>query len=70
LRDDALWMAAVAARRLDQPRLACEDLNRLAQVSPDSRFLGCARLVCPTFIDPERPCRDYIRRQLSTLPDP
>jgi tetratricopeptide (TPR) repeat protein len=63
LKDDALWQEALLARRSGDVRAACSAFELLADELPESRFVPCGRLVCPTApADPKRGCRSYIER--------
>ncbi len=48
LRDDAEWNAAVLAAKEGDRDGACRDLGALATQIPDSRYVPCARTLCPT----------------------
>ncbi len=75
LRDDALWAEAVLAHGDGDESEACALVKTLRTEFADSRFARCGQLVCAT-VKPganERPCANYIERQVSgegVEPDP
>ena len=69
LRDDALWAEARIAREDGDAEGACEAVRLLVRELADSRYVPCAKLLCPSAPEPEtkgkpRECNDYIRREL------
>ena len=64
LRDDALWNAALLARRAGDSDGACGTLAKLAREHPDSRYVPCGRLLCSSLAPSDRACRGYIRDQI------
>jgi len=66
LRDDALWSEAVIAAADKDSAGACEAVKLLAKQLPESRYVPCASLVCPSDDAPQAPtrCRRYIEREL------
>lgn len=62
LRDDALWEEAKLARADGDADEACSRIATLIRELPESRYVGCARLVCETAVVPEgsNACRPYI----------
>jgi len=66
--DDALWQKARLEAEDGQQKDACATLDVLADKKPDSRFVRCARLLCPTAAAPEgeRGCAPYIEEQITT----
>lgn len=69
LRDDALWADAKLWRQDGDTEQACAAASRLARALPDSRYALCAHEICPALPPRERPCADYIVRELSGKPD-
>lgn len=67
LRDDALWQEALLAHDQGLGSRACDAIQHLIQSLPESRFVGCARRLCPRVAVPgARPCRRYIERTLES----
>lgn len=62
LRDDALWEEAKIARKLGDLGGACSLMSRLVREFPQSRYAGCAKLLCETapVVEPQNECRPYI----------
>ncbi len=67
LVDDALWQEALLARAAQDQRAACQALALLARERPQSRYVACGALLCPSYTPPSGSgeCRDYVRRQVS-----
>lgn len=65
LRDDALWDEATLAKKASDVGDACSVLSTLAHGMPHSRYVPCARELCPTAPPPSkgRSCHDYIKRE-------
>ncbi len=65
LRDDALWDEALLAKKAGDVDDACSVLSTLAHGMPHSRYVPCARELCPTAPPPAKgtSCHDYIKRQ-------
>lgn len=64
MRDDALWIAARMARDDGDADQACDDVERLRRVQPDSRYVRCGHLLCAEEPAGSRPCADYLVREL------
>lgn len=63
LRDDALWEEAKIARQLGDLEAACSLTSRLRREFPESRYAGCAKLLCESApVDPQNECRPYITK--------
>ena len=63
--DDALWQKARLERADGEQKDACATLEILTEKKPDSRYVRCVRLLCPTAaaVDPsrrEQSCPSYI----------
>jgi tetratricopeptide (TPR) repeat protein len=65
MRDDALWIAARMARDDGDAGTACDDVERLVETMPDSRYVRCAHLVCADVKPAARECASYLVRELS-----
>ncbi len=67
LRDDALWQEALLARQDGDSAGACDAVGLLVKKLPESRHAPCARLLCPSApeLDKPRACRDYLARELA-----
>ncbi len=48
LVDDAYWQAALTARALERDERACDEAKHLAESRPNSRFVRCLGIPCPT----------------------
>ncbi|WP_437877782.1 tetratricopeptide repeat protein [Sorangium sp. So ce513] len=73
LRDDALWAEAKLWREEGRTAEACATAALITRELPDSRYARCARAICPSLPEPEekqRPCADYILRELDGGKDP
>ena len=66
LRDDARWHEARLAHQAGDERDACRAVESIAKEIPTSRYVPCARRLCPEARVPksEGPCRRYIAREL------
>lgn len=64
MRDDALWIAARVARDQGDAGAACDDVERLRRMQPDSRYVRCGHLLCAEEEPADRPCADYLVREL------
>jgi tetratricopeptide (TPR) repeat protein len=67
LRDDALWREAELWTKDGDSKAACARLSTLARDFPDSRYVPCATLRCPSITRPKKSkapetCRGYIQR--------
>jgi TolA-binding protein len=65
MRDDALWIAARMARDDGDEETACDDVERLVETMPDSRYVRCAHLVCAEVPPSARECAPYVVRELN-----
>jgi len=66
-RDDALWQQAKLLRDLGDQDGSCSALSRLVRIAPDSRYVPCATLRCPTLSRPDKSeapktCHGYVDR--------
>lgn len=61
LVDDALFQEALLARAAGDQAGACHALSIILQQRADSRYAGCAHLLCPALTS-TTPCHAYIRR--------
>jgi tetratricopeptide (TPR) repeat protein len=64
LRDDALWEEALLAKKLGDQSGACDAAKLLVRDFADSRYSGCASIICADIAPGKRSCRDYIERQV------
>ncbi|WP_437601874.1 tetratricopeptide repeat protein [Sorangium sp. So ce590] len=64
LRDDALWAEAKLWREEGRTREACATAALITRELPDSRYARCAHAICPSLPAAQRPCADYIVREL------
>lgn len=67
MRDDALWHEAELWKKDGDERTACSRLETLVDEFPDSRYVPCASLRCPSIARPKeskapKECRSYIDR--------
>lgn len=62
LVDDALFEEARLAHQSERPDDACAPLAILLEHRPDSRYVGCAPLLCTRLKVEKRDCHDYIKR--------
>lgn len=65
LRDDALWQASLCSVRLDETDEACDDLQRLIESFPKSRYANCSPQLCPQLggtPNTDGRCHAYITR--------
>lgn len=70
MRDDAKWEEARLSRALGDTARACEAIGTLAADYPESRFVGCGPLLCPSMPPvPGKECHDYIARDLAVSPE-
>jgi tetratricopeptide (TPR) repeat protein len=71
LGDDALFEAARLEERAGDQARACRTLRSLAERYPESRFVGCGRLICTSAPAGRRECADVTERKLerSETPD-
>lgn len=69
LGDDALLEAALVARRQGDTAGACRVMQQLVREAPQSRFAACAHLLCQAMKGRAEPCRDYVRRRISSALD-
>jgi tetratricopeptide (TPR) repeat protein len=68
--DDALWQKARLEREGGRQKEACATLEVLVEKKPDSRFVRCVRLLCPTVApstgrEAERACPAYIEETIT-----
>jgi len=68
LADDALFQEALLAHAAQDESGACEPLGILVRELRDSRYVGCAELLCSALPHSGRPCHDYIRREAGLAP--
>jgi tetratricopeptide (TPR) repeat protein len=61
-RDLALWSEARLALEDGDTKAACALTERLVRELPDSRYVPCARAICPSAPPAKRECADYILR--------
>jgi tetratricopeptide (TPR) repeat protein len=64
-RDDALWAEARLALLDGDAPAACSLAKKITSEFPDSRFVRCAHEVCPSLPAGQRPCADYVLRELA-----
>lgn len=64
MRDDALWIAARMAKEDGDAETACDDVERLLELLPDSRYVRCAHLLCAEVQPSARECAPYLVREL------
>lgn len=69
LRDRALWLEAAISREDGDAGSACSTLDTLIDDFPDSRFVPCAIVQCPSLRRPAKSkasatCHPYIEREL------
>ncbi len=75
LRDDALWLAARVGRARGESERACRSLRRIAELTPESRYLSCFSWLCPCqgaansathcWVPAVKPCSNAIVHELS-----
>jgi tetratricopeptide (TPR) repeat protein len=66
LRDDALWEAARLSHLVGDAGAACDALEDLVELVPESRYGACVTLLCPGQKPVgDRPCADYVSRDLA-----
>lgn len=68
MRDDALWREAELWRKDGDASTACDRLSTLADDFPDSRYVPCATLRCPSIKRTAKSkapatCHDYLLRE-------
>lgn len=63
LCDDALWSEARMEVDDKEGDRACEAMNLLRKVRPESRYAPCAHALCPAIADDDK-CHAYILRDL------
>jgi hypothetical protein len=68
LRDDALWQEALLAKEDRAQDAACDAVTVLVNKLPESRYAPCARSVCASApqLDKPRPCHAYVERAASS----
>jgi outer membrane protein assembly factor BamD (BamD/ComL family) len=71
VRDDALWREAALWRKDGDASTACDRLSTLAGDFPDSRYVPCAALQCPSIKRPSKSkapttCHAYLLREEGT----
>ena len=69
MRDDALWREAELWRKDGDTGTACDRLATLTSDFPDSRYVPCTSLRCPSVKRPTKSkapttCHDYLLRQM------
>ncbi|WP_437337294.1 tetratricopeptide repeat protein [Sorangium sp. So ce394] len=69
LRDDALWAEAKLWREDGRTQEACATAALITRELPESRYARCAHAICPSLPAPQRPCADYIVRELDSGKD-
>jgi len=62
LADDALFQEALLAHAVHDGAGTCEPLRILVRELRDSRYVGCAELLCPALPHSGSSCHDYIQR--------
>ena len=70
MRDDALWREAELWRKDGDTSTACDRLATLASDFPDSRYVPCTSLRCPSVKRPAKSkapatCHEYLLRETS-----
>jgi outer membrane protein assembly factor BamD (BamD/ComL family) len=75
MRDDALWREAELWRKDGDAKTACSRLETLADDFPDSRYVPCASLRCPSIkraAQSKAPatCHEYLLREKPEKPEP
>lgn len=70
IADDALWQLARLEQSDGDQAAACRSAQTLKEDKPDSRYLRCVQLVCPTMPAAERACPDYLRETMGLGRDP
>ena len=70
LRDDALWAEARVAAKQGDESGACAAVSLLVRKLPESRFAPCAKLLCASAPELDKPktCRSYLARELEESP--
>ena len=72
--DDALWLEGRLERKDGETAAACDSMDELLGLSrddgrPPSRFTRCLQLLCPSMPAGDKPCADYISRELVNDPE-
>ncbi len=70
-RDNALWEEAELAKQMGDMKGACDAAHLLIKTLPDSRYVACVRLVCPSAPVPatDRECPEYALRHVGSSDD-
>jgi len=73
MRDDALWREAELWRKDGDTTAACDRLATLTSDFPDSRYVPCTSLRCPSLKRPAKSkapatCHEYLMREASPPP--
>lgn len=61
--DDALWAEARLEVDDKEGDRACESMNLLRKIRPESRYFACAHALCPAIAEDAK-CREYVLRDL------
>ncbi len=64
LADDAMWQAALLAKREGDATETCSLARALPTRFPGSRYNKCVREICPSAVEGNRPCPPYILDQI------
>lgn len=72
--DDALWLEGRLEFMDGEQDAACDSMEKIGSLiqggdAPRSRFLRCLNLLCPEIPAAEKPCADYIARELPNDPE-
>lgn len=67
--DDALFDIARVESSRGDGEAACEAMQTLRELNPESKFLRCGHYVCSTEAKPARPCSSDVLRRLGKDPD-
>lgn len=72
--DDALWLEGRLELADGEGDAACDSMEKIGSLiqggdEPRSRFLRCMHLLCPEMKPAEKPCADYIARELPNDPE-
>ncbi|MFO0617407.1 MAG: tetratricopeptide repeat protein [Polyangiaceae bacterium] len=72
--DDALWLEGRLELKDGETAAACDSMDELLGLSrddgrPPSRFTRCLQLLCPSMPAGDKPCADYISRELVNDPE-
>lgn len=72
--DDALWLEGRLELADGERDAACDSMEKIGSLiqggdAPRSRFLRCLNLICPEIAAADKPCADYIARELPNDPE-